>query len=1272
MGSGRIVTPGDQAVSPALQLGSPELVTAIEIDQWSGRLDAKETFPELMRRLLEQTSGITNLEVRAHEGVAAPGWDATADSAGSTYLPAGKLCFEFGTSKSVKAKADNDYQKRIDAPPGELSSRVFVFATPRNWSNAQKWAEKRRAERKFADVKVIDAHTLEGWLQATPPVHYWLSERLGRKLHAQTLQAWWECFQPHMKIGDERAIDVPPCFFRAGRDEQAQKLVAELKSEHSEESLSVSSVAANDVLAFVYASLVEERALLERAFVVDSADAWARLTEDNTPTLLIPQFANPDVTRALKRGHRVLEAIDATAYSRGDATVALNKVGRAEASAILRDAGFDIHQAERMAALARRSMTAFFRFGSPNKKQDKPTWFYNTETLTLLQPLVLVGAWQDDDTGDKELIEELVGESMKYIRSRLELLNEESDPLFVYSASVWRLADPVGAARLLLHDDGIEPDPETVNRWKSLVPKVLLAGDPYTGMKAGERLVAQVNGLRPSCSDVLREHVAEGLVLAAVSSSALELQVKGLVRQLLSAAFDDPTGGILVDVAPAIPLLAEAAPDEFLAAVSNDIDSENPVVSALFREDIADESLFGSSSRHHHLQSALERLCWSNEYFGSAGMILAGLASFDRSGAHGGGPLESLYKVTAGWCVQSDASVDDKIEVVRAVLDRYPEVGWRLGQELLRPERSILVSASGPLYRDWELPQADVSYGEFSQYTQNVLGLVVKAADSEADRWCELVSLTHHLSGEGRTELVQAILNAVQSAACSWNDNERYSVWCALKAEISAYEAHRSASWAASGSVLETLRQAAELLNNPDDPRQYAHLFGWSIDLKVNGLRWDDEGYDAALEAEQQKAVDRLVSQGGDAVRILAVHAERPEVVGTLLARTGSLNAVEVVSWLREKGQAELRRAVCAYVSDAARERGVEWVKDVFEKFSQDSDIQVILMEAIPMEMRFWSWVGTLDGKLVSDYWHRADCRTIPVGEREAAVEVLIGYGAAWRALEVVELLLYDKNKLDVTTVKKVLAACLTTSDAHSAQHHSWAVSRLLKWIESTAPDDSDLPLLEFYFFDFVGGHDPSNALYGALGAHPEEFVAVVKAAYGKNSEEVGEPSRSVACQRLAWSVLWNWSALPGLRADGSIDATHLRGWVRECRKRFEDYGLGALGDHALGEVLATSPDGDDGKWPTEVVRGIVEDLKSLDLEAGLVTGRCNQGGASVRGAYDGGRWERRSAARYRQAVKHLQLQWPRTANVLRQIAYDYEVTGRHLDELDERRADEG
>lgn len=113
------------SVYGAFMESNPLLVSAGDLDSWADTEDAKGAFPELMRRLLAQTPGVSNINIRAHEGTAAPGWDGTATSAGSAYLPAGELRFEFGTNQDPKRKANEDYKKRAKEAAGTTDEIIY-------------------------------------------------------------------------------------------------------------------------------------------------------------------------------------------------------------------------------------------------------------------------------------------------------------------------------------------------------------------------------------------------------------------------------------------------------------------------------------------------------------------------------------------------------------------------------------------------------------------------------------------------------------------------------------------------------------------------------------------------------------------------------------------------------------------------------------------------------------------------------------------------------------------------------------------------------------------------------------------------------------------------------------------------------------------------------------------------------------------------------------------------------------------------------------------
>jgi len=1258
-----IVPQPPQSISSTLNSSSLDLASAVDLTQWADRADSKTAFPELMRRLLAQTPGITNIEMRAHEGTTAPGWDGRATSVGSAYLPAGELRLELGTDKKVKSKADSDYVKRAKKLGAEARRYIYVFATPRDWTFGQKWADDRRKEQKFADVKVIDAHTLDGWLQATPAVHYWLSERLGRQPRdVSTLSAWWERFQSGLRT------DIPSQFFLARRDKQMRKILSELQADKPTKPVSVASTCAEDVLSFVYAALIDQPEVVDRSVVVDSRSAWSHLIETTVPLLLIPRFDDPDISGALKQGHRVLVTVDGgKEYSHDDATISLPKIGRQEAAKALREADVDFRRAERLAALARRSMASFIRSISHNPAKQKPAWLSDAGASAILAPLVLVGAWEDNCAHDEIYVQSFVGKPMKDIRHLLISLSQQVDAPFVRSGSAWRLVDPVDAARLLLP----KLDREIVQRWEGFARDVLLAKDPYHGMNASEQLMVQAQGVEPGRSDMLRDHVAEGLALAAVSSDKFTLTVRSIVQRLLDEVFTDSTGEMLANLAPVFPLLAEAAPDNFLVAVAEDLDKPEPIIRTLFQE--SSNSIFGSSPLHPYLLWALEHLCWSSDYYDRAAMMLAGLADIDPGSQLSNRPVESLEKVTVGWTVQSAANIDDKTAVVEETMRRYPDVGWRLALVLLQPRHSLIISSNGPRYRNWELPGDSVTYDAWDQFVEKILLLVIKTSGVDACRWIQTVELIRHLPPDTRRKLIQSLREVVQSSASKWSDEDRFVVWNALTTEVDYHEAYADTAWAATSAELETLREVAQTLDRQDEPRRYARLFGWETDLVLEGLRWNDDGFQEKLNNARFAAIKKVAKAGIDAICILTENVKRPDLVGVYLAKTQSLEDINVLSWLDDTSE-QLQRVAAAYVWNRLDDNGFNWLKKMLDTAGLSMAGREKLVGAVPMKKEYWTQVSSLDEHLIAAYWGKADHRGVTDEDIAEAIELIVQHGRPWQALEMLSRLIHGDSGYDVALVKKVLYCLVATVEPScNAQHYSYEVSEALKWLESTMPNDPDLPRLEFQFFDFVYHHDPSNALYRALGDSPSYFVHLVKAKYRiqEDARTTTKEEQGAYAQR-AWSVLQNWSCVPGLRDDGTIDVKHLSGWVKESREQLAGCGRAEVGDNEIGNALSCCPAGKDGIWPSEEVRGLFEALKNSDIEKGFARGRYNQRGVSVRGVHDGGEQEHTMAQQYRTDAKRLGLRWPRTARVLRGLADEYEFDAQYIDQVDERHADEG
>ena len=347
--------------------------------------------------------------------------------------------------------------------------------------------------------------------------------------------------------------------------------------------------------------------------------------------------------------------------------------------------------------------------------------------------------------------------------------------------------------------------------------------------------------------------------------------------------------------------------------------------------------------------------------------------------------------------------------------------------------------------------------------------------------------------------------------------------------------------------------------------------------------------------------------------------------------------------------------------------RGVEWVCSILKFDSLSLEAKTSFVSALPAGKEYWEAVNAAEEMLVQTYWEGLNVILIKEGDRVEALEHLLERGCASQAVHLLAWMAHDEQELDVSKVVEALSRLVSSSDQIDDSSLSNDVAELLKWLEQEDFEHSALPMLEFKYFDYVFDHEPANALYRSLGKDPDGFASLLQSLYSTDDMGMPEESRSLYKKRC-WSVLYNWKHLPGLCEDGNIDGSYLAEWIDRVRTRLSVDGSERDYDGQIGEILASSPDGKDGMWPAEEVRGVLESRGNPQLEAGLLRGRVNRRGVTSRGLFDGGLQEAALAQSYREHARRMNARWPRTAAILCRLAKEYEGEALREDIEAERR----
>lgn len=1251
------------SVARPLRQDGPELVGPFDLDGWAARDDAKTAFPELMDRLLSATPGVTNVNVRSHEGTAAHGWDGTATSKGSPFLPAGELYFELGTNEDPKNKADDDYSNR----EGKLSDpkkSTFVFATPKNWPGAKQWAVDKKALGEYAGVEAYDAHRLASWIRTIPSVHHWISERLGYSPRdAQTLANWYSNFQ------DGLTIKLPGAFFTAGRKDAIKSVVERLTSAgDSHSAVTVKASNESEALAFIFGAL-ESSELLSSVLVVHKRDAWDRLVDSSAPSILIPTFEKPSITKATKNGHRVLLLANGTDLV-GMGDIKLSRIDPLTAGEAIDKATKNFNEGRKLVALARRNMPAFLRAISQDQRLAKPAWATDLNRAELLSRLILVSTWSNIDA-DHEVLTRLTAKSWPEIERILKALEREGHPVFVVSGTSWQLGAPKEAAQLLL-DQLVSDDLES---WGDIARDVLLTVDPYLGMDYSAQIEAQTEGVRPKYSSELRRGIALSLALAVWSdvsvhpAGPLESVVDQIVRSIWNAASNDDTGVLWGSLSDEMPLLAEAAPRAFLDAVEQDLNQEHPLLVKLFQDQSSD-SPFGASSPHTGLLWALETLCWSPEYFRRAAEALARLVGLDPGGKLSNRPAQSFINVLLGWIRQSGATTDEKLELLTSLAETMADTVWPLLVGLLPQSHGFSIPPHTPTYQDWASEPSSVLLADWAHYAKGVLKISLGLASGKPSRWAQLLDKYEQLPPEDRSELLLKLKEDATDS--SWSADDMHALWQTFDEKIRRHEEFSASDWALHSDELTKLRAMADVVASNSDPRRYIGLFEWRA--RYQGMKYGDEGFDEALSSAQTAALADVASTGIDALRSLALAVKNTQALGWQLAviPDAALFDQQLIEWL-ESPEDELRGAGRAFVQNRILNQGWSWLESVYPIASRLEDhAKRLFASAIPFSREYWTKLEKSASALVDAYWSQGHLYLADSDEYVEAVDKLLAAKHPWAAIAVISNYMHPDKTPDLEVVKRALSNLIKTSEPMVDNSMSpYYVEQLLEFMEREAPDDPDLASYEFALFGLLQDKNPSLALYRALNDDPQDFILMIRSLYRAEGEEKREPT--AAAKRFAnrsWEILHDWKNIPGQLLDGTIDSDKLQEWVRAARFAFEESGHVSVGDEQIGEILSASPYGADGIWPVEAVREIIEATGSVRLETGLQIGLFNRRGVSSRSPYEGGTQERALQEKYHQMSVALAPKWRRTSRVLGATAESYGRDARREDEDAERQAD--
>jgi len=1080
-----------------------------------------------------------------------------------------------------------------------------------------------------------------------------VDKKIEQPIQIETLDQRWEIFK---KISSPPLI---PDVFLANREAACEK-VKEIFSGKTTK-LRLDTYYPNQVADFIaaYTETLDKDTksdIIGRCLIIPFAELWCYTTDLSDPHILIADFDLDDeigeklLDKALRGGHAVIFP-GLSGVIPGLNSAPLPSPRSNQIKDALEKAGYNRERARTLAQKSNGNLGSLLRL--LQNLSIIPEWAHGigTEELSIAE---ILGSWSDNFEADKLVVESLARKPYsEWLKIIQEIAQRQNNPIN-HRDNTWEVAARYEGWYAL----GPKLLDEDLDRFKAAAIRVLREIDPQFELPSEKRFMANVYEKVLNHSYLLRKGLAESLALLGSYSDALKYCSSGkaeataviAVREILSNA----DWILWASLDYLLPLLAEAAPGEFLNSVENALDNDPYPFDTLFSQETA--GIFGKNHMTGLLW-ALETLAWDPDYLIRVVVLLGELAARDPGGNWSNRPANSLSTILLPWLPQTCASVIKRKASIEVLNNEHPQVAWTLLLSLLPQSHMISHGSRKPEWRkiipdDW--PE-HITRQEYWEQITAYVELATTIAKRDLTKLVALIDRLDDLWPEARNQIL-AYLGS--DAIVSMPEADRVKIWTRLVNLVSEHRKFADAKWAMKPDEVNKIASIAGKLVPTTPIYRHQRLF-IERDFDLFDEKGDFREQQKILDEIRQKAVAEIFKEGGiEEVLVFVRIVESPLQVGFAFGVIAPIEAESaIVPKLLDSEDKSTMQFTSGFIRGRFQSRQWKWIDEIDTKNWTPSQIGQLLA-FLPFASDTWKRVTQLLREDESQYWSKTS--VFPYGDDknlEMAIDRLVEHGRAHEAIICFEQMRYKKRKLNSQQVIRVLKAVLQSPLRYQDLnfHEIIEVIKVLQNDPDTNPED--LFRIEWAFLPLLDGlHGASPVLLEKRLAEDHVFFCeVIRTAFRSKREDrpVEKPTEQQELNGAnAYRLLHNWKTPPGTQEDGTYDGDALTAWLENVKETCRESGHLDIALTIIGQVLFYTPPDAEGFWMNYTAANLLNAKDAKKMRNGFETAVI-----ASRGVYTctGGDEERKLAEKFRIRAEEADVQkFHRLAETFRDISAFY------------------
>lgn len=827
----------------------------------------------------------------------------------------------------------------------------------------------------------------------------------------------------------------------------------------------------------------------------------------------------------------------------------------------------------------------------------------------------------------------------------------------------WKVDDRIAAWKALgprIFDDYLD-------RFHEVAVEVLREENPEFDLEKDQRFAASLYGKTLKHSQSLRKGLAETLALLSAYpqylTSCSRYKAENTARLTVQDILKNASWNIWASLNDVMPLLAEAAPKEFLDAIEHALNEQPSPLDGVFAQE---GSGFAGRIYITGLLWGLETLAWDPAYLARVVVVLGELAGRDPGGNWANRPANSLWQILLPWFPQTCAPVAKRISAVATLQKELPEVAWNLLINLLPRSQQSSSMTHKPVFRntiphDWTEGTSDADYAEqITAYAE----LAIAAAKHNMDKLVALVHRVNNLPSKARDQVLEYLTS---DAVTSLPEDERLPVWNELTEMLTMHRKYADAKWAMPAKEIDRVALIAKALTPKSPILKYRRLFT-ERDFDLYEEKDDFHQQQSFLDQRRRHAIEEAYANEGIAgIFTLAETVESPWKVGFAFGETGrEADDKQIVPSRLESESQAMTYFAAGFVLGRLQSRGWTWI-DNLDMNTWTTEQKATLLARLPFNNETWVRAIRVLGSHEKLYWEKAQVNPYQAkDDLPWAVDRLLESNRVNAAISVLDKMFYSQESMDPEQVVRVLNSFAPTREEAGALD-SHAITQLIGVLQKNPETDPDeLFKIEWQFLTLLDGMSAPSpiTLERALATNPDFFCEVIQLMFrSKNDGESSETSikNREALASNAFRLLQHWSTPPGTNEDGTFDGEALTSWFERVKAQCAEMGHLDVAKEYVGKVLFGSPPDPSGLWLHKASAEILNAKDSDKVRNGYAMAIFNSRGVYFPDAE--GRAEREFASHYRKQAEDLELAgYYRLAEALKEIANSYDRQAEQSD----------